>query len=306
MKKAVLVAVVLIALLAALAAILLMVLLGSRLWNASARPEGAILTFEIDREAVLAEESVDMGHVVAVVDRRLNPGRTSLARVRPVGPQQVEVVTFTTDPAELRRIERRVQAFGTLEFRVVANQRDHQYLIDRALEEEGRTVRGADGQLLAWWVEVQEGQEADLLELATVAELAHRSKRDGGRQWTEFLVVNDVFDVNGSYLIRAEPSVDAGCWKVLFTLNRRGGQLFGALTGENQPDQAQGFSRHLGIILDGKLHSAPAIRTTIFERGEITGNFTRKEVDDLVDVLNAGALPAPLVKMAERLPDAGP
>jgi preprotein translocase subunit SecD len=68
---------------------------------------------------------------------------------------------------------------------------------------------------------------------------------------------------------------------------------------------ATGFSRKLGIILDGFLVSAPAIRSTISGRGEITGSFSRQEVDDLVDVLNAGSLPAPLVKVGELSPHVG-
>jgi preprotein translocase subunit SecD len=65
-------------------------------------------------------------------------------------------------------------------------------------------------------------------------------------------------------------------------------------------------ARSRGIILDGFLVSAPAIRTTIFGRGEITGQLSRQKVDDLADVLNAGSLPAPMVKVGELLPKAGP
>ena len=54
------------------------------------------------------------------------------------------------------------------------------------------------------------------------------------------------------------------------------GQRFGALTADNLPNQADGFSRHIGIILDGHLTSAPAIRATIFRQVEITGDFTRQ------------------------------
>jgi len=53
----------------------------------------------------------------------------------------------------------------------------------------------------------------------------------------------------------------------------------------------------LGIILDGKLYSAPIIRTVIHSEGEITGNFTKEEVQDIVNVLNAGSLPLPIKKV---------
>ena len=57
--------------------------------------------------------------------------------------------------------------------------------------------------------------------------------------------------------------------------------------------------------LRGFLVTAPAIQSTISQTGQITGNLSQQQVDDLVDVLNAGALPAPLVKVGERLPNVG-
>src|SRR5262249_51359060 len=52
--------------------------------------------------------------------------------------------------------------------------------------------------------------------------------------------------------------------------------------------------RHLAIILDDQVMSAPTINSIITNSGQITGNFTRKEVDGLVNILRAGQLPATL------------
>ena len=68
------------------------------------------------------------------------------------------------------------------------------------------------------------------------------------------------------------------------------------MTSSHLPDIASGFTYKLGIVLDGQLYSAPSIQSTITNRGEITGSFTRQEVQDLVNVLNAGSLPAALSK----------
>ena len=75
-----------------------------------------------------------------------------------------------------------------------------------------------------------------------------------------------------------------------------GAQLFYNLTNTHLPDEQTDFHYLLGIILDGKLYSAPQIITTIRDNGQITGNFTKEQVQDLVNVLNAGSLPAALVK----------
>ena len=72
--------------------------------------------------------------------------------------------------------------------------------------------------------------------------------------------------------------------------------MFGELTGNHLPDKLTDFTYKLGIVLDGELYSAPGIQSTIFDHGEITGEFTKEQVQDLVNVLNAGSLPAALTK----------
>jgi SecD/SecF fusion protein len=91
------------------------------------------------------------------------------------------------------------------------------------------------------------------------------------------------------------PSLDeslAPC--VNFTFNASGAARFGLLTGRNLPDPANGLQSRLAILLDDVVQSAPAIKSTITSFGQITGNFKQPEVDFLVEVLNAGSLPAAL------------
>ncbi len=86
-------------------------------------------------------------------------------------------------------------------------------------------------------------------------------------------------------------TVGAPVWRSPSTMMA---QRFAKLTGSHLPEKATGFAYQLGIIVDGRLYSAPSIRSTISERGEITGTFTAEEVSDLADLLNAGRLPAQL------------
>ena len=65
------------------------------------------------------------------------------------------------------------------------------------------------------------------------------------------------------------------------------------MTGRNLPDQATGFYRRLGIILDNVMDDAPRIESPIHGRGQISG-VPPEEVGFLVDLLNAGSLPASL------------
>jgi SecD/SecF fusion protein len=79
-------------------------------------------------------------------------------------------------------------------------------------------------------------------------------------------------------------------------LTSRGGDLFRELTSQNLPSGSERnqFHRHLAIILDGEVMTAPRLNSTIGRDAQITGSFTAKEVNQLVTILRAGALPAPL------------
>ncbi|MEM1204128.1 MAG: protein translocase subunit SecD [Acidobacteriota bacterium] len=80
---------------------------------------------------------------------------------------------------------------------------------------------------------------------------------------------------------------------VLFLLTREGGRKFGDITSAS-------IGRGLSIVLDGKVMSVATIQSRITDRGQITGNFTVQEVQDLVTVLRSGALPAGLTILEER------
>jgi SecD/SecF fusion protein len=82
--------------------------------------------------------------------------------------------------------------------------------------------------------------------------------------------------------------------QVSFTFNRRGGEIFAKITGEN-------VKRRLAIILDGVVKSAPVIEERISGgSGRIHGAFTTEQAKDLAIVLRSGALPAS-VKIVQNI-----
>ncbi|MFA7256537.1 MAG: protein translocase subunit SecD [Kiritimatiellales bacterium] len=92
------------------------------------------------------------------------------------------------------------------------------------------------------------------------------------------------------------------------TFNKAGAERFGKITaayaprGDNNLNSDTG--RRLAIILDGKLYSAPVIQDAIYGgSAQITGSFTVEECTRLVNVLRAGALPAPVTIVEERTVD---
>ncbi len=100
--------------------------------------------------------------------------------------------------------------------------------------------------------------------------------------------------VTGADLVDARVGADEwGSPAVNFQLNRAGGIAFGKLTEAN-------LYKQLAIVLDNVVESAPKINSRITTHGQITGQFTLQEAEDLAIVLRSGALPAPVRIIEQR------
>jgi SecD/SecF fusion protein len=261
---------------------------------------GVILIYEVDQSKKadpgqpLTNEAMDK--LLAAVAKRVNPGGQKEVTIRKYGAEQIEIIIPDVDEAEVARIEKVISTTGNLEFRILANNRNDKDLIERAMADPSKMqILDSDNKWVAQWIPIRKGEEHSF---ANYGEIATRKRKVAGNEITEILVVKDFYDVTGGYLTRADVGADRkGQPCVNFTFNPEGGQRFGGLTGDHLPDKGlTEFTYKLGIILDGELYSAPSIQSTITDRGEITGSFTPQEVQDLVNVLNAGSLPAALMK----------
>ena len=121
-------------------------------------------------------------------------------------------------------------------------------------------------------------------------------KRMAGKVPQALVLMNDGLDVYGEYLEKAAAGFDeTGQPEVRFNFDEQGAFRFGHLSGQHIPNPS-GQKYYLGIILDGKLLSAPSIHSKITSSGRITGVEDKGEVDFIVDILNSGSLPASLNK----------
>jgi len=115
------------------------------------------------------------------------------------------------------------------------------------------------------------------------------------------LLLKSKAEVTGNDLQDAQVSFNQESQRpeVAFELNPKGAVTFEKLTGDN-------VGRRLAIVLDGIVHSAPNINSKIGARGVITtgrGGYDEalRESKDLAIVLRAGALPAQLELMEQRV-----
>ncbi len=101
-------------------------------------------------------------------------------------------------------------------------------------------------------------------------------------------------------LERANPTSDSmGRRAIGFALDVKGKSLFSNITGKN-------IGRPLCILLDRIAISAPSINERISGTGIITGSFTQTQVEDMVNKLNAGSLPARLIEQPISVNTIGP
>ena len=116
-----------------------------------------------------------------------------------------------------------------------------------------------------------------------------------GKTVKEWFLVKDTPIVTGSQLKDARATIDArGKPAVNFELTDKGAEIFGEAT-------TKLIGKRIAIVLDNKVVSAPVVRSRISKSGQITGDFTPEEAADLAVILRAGALPAPVYILEERV-----
>ena len=101
--------------------------------------------------------------------------------------------------------------------------------------------------------------------------------------------------LDGSMLTDAKVGFDRNNQPVInFKLNGEGAKIFGDFSGKS-------VGKRMAIVLDNKVYSAPVIRERIGGgSGQISGNFTINEANDIAIALRSGALLAPVYVMEKR------
>ena len=152
------------------------------------------------------------------------------------------------------------------------------------------------------WKEVLGGpyqKEQDALDqyqgkLPEGSELLPELMEREGQRLSRYYLLKKSPVISGKDLKNARRGVDeTGLPAVLFSLSAEGARKFSRYTGEHIGDL-------LSIVLDDKIRSVATIRSQIGASGQIEGNFTQQEAEDLSLLLRSGALPASMTYIEER------
>jgi preprotein translocase subunit SecD len=128
-------------------------------------------------------------------------------------------------------------------------------------------------------------------------ELLYGSQKEGKQPY----LIEKRIMVSGEDLTDAQPGFDQRTSEpiVSFKFNINGARRFAQVTQEN-------VGRPFAIVLDNEVISAPVIREPILGgSGQISGSFTVQQATDLAILLRAGALPARLTPIEQRVVGAG-
>ena len=88
--------------------------------------------------------------------------------------------------------------------------------------------------------------------------------------------------------VQVVPNQTGNGYEIAFELSTKGAKIFGDYTSKN-------VGKILGIVLDGKIISAPRVQSPITDgHGVITGKFTLQSANDLAIQMRYGSLPIPL------------
>ena len=214
-------------------------------------------------------------------------------------PQAVEKLKLQAVDQAIETIRNRLDQFGLAE-PTVAKQGIDKILVElpgiKTPDEEQRAreliSRAAKLELMA--VDEDRSMRVNDLSEAEAASYGDIILEDALQPQSKHLV-NEIPILDGTMLTDAQVGYDQNNRPVInFSLNAQGAQIFGDFTGKS-------VGKRLAIVLDGKVYSAPVINERIGGgSGQISGNYTTAEANDLAIALRSGALLAPIYMMEKR------
>jgi protein-export membrane protein SecD len=122
--------------------------------------------------------------------------------------------------------------------------------------------------------------------------MADRQSKDS-KHW---IVVENPPVIDGSEVRDAIAQSESGSdkdYKIVFSLKPAGAQKFAIWTSAN-------INNYLAIVLNDEVKSAAFIKSQIGDSGELAGNFTKQQAEDLALVMKSGYLPTKLTLIDEK------
>jgi preprotein translocase subunit SecD len=264
--------------------------------QAMAQEGGWRLRYEVHFDS---DEKVDPQVLTDRVRQLVNPDGQSEALVRLLDADLFQIDLPGAKDADIRRIrklleQRLLPGEGMLSFRILAHPRVDRELIKQAESTLEPKIKDRQGKRLAEWVPISETDGS--LALQVDNEQCVTRKQGSG---TCALVLHTDDDVGGNHIASVRGAKDErGRDSIDIVMTDKGATRMQLLSTKFQPDESKGIHRQLGVIYASEMVSAPMIRGVFSKRIQITGNFSEKEINHIVNVLRADELPVSFVPLS--------
>ena len=220
--------------------------------------------------AIRALETSTLNHSIETITDRVNTLGVSESTVQPYGLGDNEILVELPGISDPEKVEDAIKSTSKLAVYAVVS---GPYESDEAAMTALNEVVPPDDQLLHGNISPNSPDQVYLLERASVVE--------------------------GTDFRDAQPSTDQnGRPNLTFTLTTEAGDRFYKYTEAHSKDSANPGS--MAIVLGNKIREVASIQSAIRDRGEITGTFSKDEVDNLSLMLRTGALPASIDTLETR------
>lgn len=248
-------------------------------WSVEEKGNSIVATLDEASQNQLRDRATEQAK--AIIENRVNAfGVTEPTIQRQGGEGTYQILIQMPGVDDPERIKNTLNADSNLELKLVAKGTQVPYPTKEQAEAAAKTTPPGNDPYTAEWEVV-----------------FYRDRPDSGGPAQEgWVVVGKSPVVTGLDMRDASAMSNeygGAAYQIDFSLTPDGARRFGDATGKHVGDQ-------LAIVQNNEVKSAPNINSQIHDRGQITGNYTKKGAEDLSLVLRSGALPARAVYIEER------
>src|SRR6185295_6180481 len=207
-----------------------------------------------------------------VIRRRVEAKQLKEPKINSHGDNEIVIQLAGVDADGLRDYKRLIETSGKLELHAAAPKNlQEQYNKDKVIP---------DGYM--------------------VVESSDRTRGEGYEAYGAQLLVLKAPVIEGRHITQAEPrqemSTSGATWVTSFELDVEGAKMFDEAADRLYNQRPPGL---IVIMLDGKVKSAPAVRSPAFHgKGQISGAKDQNDAKELSIILRSGSLPAPIGSIA--------
>ena len=233
-------------------------------YDVAGQPDGSLkLTMKPSEITALAARTLDTE--IETINQRINALGVSEPTVQPYGLGNNEILLELPGVSDVSQVQEAIQSTSTLSIHAVDATQGGPWTSDQA------ALTALNGQVPTDDILVHGQATPDSPD--SVFLLKRTSEVEG----TDFRDAQPGTDINGRPNIR-------------FNLTTEAGENFYKYTSAHQKSSADPGS--MAILLGDQVKEVAGIESAIRDSGEITGSFSKQEVDNLSLMLRTGALPA--------------